>query len=54
MAKDESNAWKLQNDQQASLIYGSAEKLMDKVEVVRLSAKIPLGSYGIIRVHVRE
>lgn len=52
MAKDESNAWKLQNDQQASLIYGSAEKLMDKVEVVVYPQKIPLGSYGIIRVHV--
>ncbi|WP_418772297.1 hypothetical protein, partial [Megasphaera sp.] len=52
VAKDESNAWKLQNDQQASLIYGSAEKLMDKVEVVVYPQKIPLGSYGIIRVHV--
>ena len=52
VAKDESSAWKLQNDQQASLIYGSAEKLMDKVEVVVYPQKIPLGSYGIIRVHV--
>jgi DNA polymerase-3 subunit alpha (Gram-positive type) len=30
----------------------TAEKLMDKVEVVVYPKKIPLGSYGIIRVHV--
>lgn len=52
VAKDESSAWKLQSNQQASLIYGSAEKLMDKVEVVVYPPKIPIGSYGIIRVHV--
>ncbi|WP_296828061.1 hypothetical protein [uncultured Megasphaera sp.] len=52
VAKDESSAWRLQNDQKAALIYGSAEKMMDKVEVVVYPQKIPLGSYGIIRVHV--
>ena len=52
VAKDESCAWKLQAGDDAALIYGNAEKLMDKVEVVVYPKKIPLGSYGIIRVHV--
>lgn len=52
VAKDESCAWKLQAGDDASLIYGNTEKLMDKVEVVVYPKKIPLGSYGIIRVHV--
>ena len=52
VAKDESCAWKLQAGDDAALIYGNTEKLMDKVEVVVYPKKIPLGSYGIIRVHV--
>ncbi|WP_308590013.1 hypothetical protein [uncultured Megasphaera sp.] len=52
VAKDESCAWKMQSGENAALIYGNTEKLMDKVEVVVYPKKIPLGSYGIIRVHV--
>jgi len=52
VAKDESCAWKLQAGDDAALIYGNTEKLMDKVEVVVYPKKIPLGSYGIIRVNV--
>lgn len=52
VAKDSSCAWKLAEGQDAALIYGSADKLLDKAEIVVYPKKIPLGSYGIIRVHV--
>ncbi len=41
VAKDESCAWKLQAGDDAALIYGNTEKLMDKVEVVVYPKKIP-------------
>lgn len=34
------------------MIYGSAENLLKKTEIVVYPKKIALGSYGIIRVHV--
>lgn len=52
VAKDSSCAWRLQEGQDAVMIYGSAAKLLDKAEIVVYPKKIPLGSYGIIRVHV--
>ena len=51
-AKDGSCVWRLDVTGTASLLYGSAENLLKKTEVVVYPKKIALGSYGIIRVHV--
>lgn len=52
VAKDDSCVWRLQDNTAAVLIYGNAEKLIQKAEVVIYPERIPLGSYGIVRVHV--
>lgn len=51
-AKDESCVWRLEPTGDAAMIYGSAENLLKKTEIVVYPKKIALGSYGIIRVHV--
>ena len=51
-AKDESCVWRLDPTGDAVMIYGSAENLLKKTEIVVYPKKIALGSYGIIRVHV--
>ena len=52
VAKDDSCAWRLNTGKEAALIFGSAEKMMEKTEVVIYPSRIQMGSYGIIRVHV--
>lgn len=52
VAKDQSCVWRLYDHKDAELILGNTEEMLKKVEVVVYPKRIPLGSYGIIRVHV--
>lgn len=52
VAKDRSNIWKLAEGKEPVLVYGNAEEILKKVKVIVYPTKIPLGSYGIIRVQV--
>lgn len=51
-AKDKSCVWRLDPTGDAVLIFGNAESLLKKTDIVVYPKKIALGSYGIIRVHV--
>lgn len=52
VAKDSSCVWRLYDEKDAALIFGSAEEMLKKTEVIVYPKRIPLGSYGIVRVHV--
>jgi hypothetical protein len=52
VAKDQSCAWRLQENSDAVLLYGNGESLLDKTKVVFYPKRMSVGSYGIIRVHV--
>lgn len=52
VAKDNSCVWRLDDKTEASLVYGTADKLLQKSSVLLYPDQIPLGSYGIIRVHI--
>lgn len=52
VAKDNSSVWQLADNQEAKLVYGTADTLLDKASVVIYPDRIALGSYGIIRVHI--
>lgn len=52
VAKDKSNVWKLSDTEEAALIFGTTETLMDKVELTVYPSKLTIGSYGIVRVRV--
>lgn len=52
VAKDKTSVWQLQDNKDAVLVYGNAEGVLKKTEVVVYPTRIPIGSYGIIRVHV--
>lgn len=52
VAKDASCVWQLQDNAEATLVYGTADTLLDKSSVVIYPDRIPLGSYGIIRIHI--
>lgn len=52
VAKDESCVWRLYGGKDAELIFGNTESMLKKTEVIVYPKRIPIGSYGIIRVHV--
>lgn len=52
IAKDDSCAWRIFPDKDATLIYGSADTLFKKIEVRTYPDEIPKGSYGIIRINI--
>lgn len=52
VAKDKSCVWQLRDNEEAVLVYGTADELLKKASVVVYPKTIPLGSYGIIRVHI--
>lgn len=52
VAKDKSSVWQLKDGEETSLVYGNGEELLKKTEVVVYPTRIPLGSYGIIRVQI--
>ena len=52
VAKDSSCVWRLYDEKDAELIFGNAEEMLKKTEVIVYPKRIPLGSYGIVRVHV--
>ncbi len=52
VAKDQSCVWRLRPGEDAVLIYGTAETMLKKTDIVVYPKRIPLGSYGIVRVHV--
>ncbi len=52
VAKDSSCVWRLYDKKDAELIFGNAEEMLKKTEVIVYPKRIPLGSYGIVRVHV--
>lgn len=52
VAKDDSCVWKLQDNDDAILILGTPEKLLDKAEVTVYPGKLSMGSYGILRVRM--
>lgn len=52
VAKDDSCIWKLQDNDDAILLMGTPQALLDKAEVDVYPKKIPMGSYGILRVRL--
>jgi hypothetical protein len=52
VAKDDSCAWRLFQGKDAVQVYGNADKLMKKVEVLTYPDEIPMGSYGLLRIHI--
>lgn len=52
VAKDESCVWLLDDTQEASLVYGTADKVLKKSSVLVYPEQLPLGSHGIVRVHI--
>lgn len=52
VAKDKTSIWELTDGKDPALVYGTADELLKKVKVVVYPTKIPLGSYGIIRIQV--
>lgn len=52
VAKNQSCVWQINPDTDAELVFGNAEDLLKKTEVVVYPKRIPVGSYGIVRVHV--
>ena len=52
VAKDKTSIWELPDGKDPALVYGTADELLKKVKVVVYPTKIPLGSYGIIRIQV--
>lgn len=52
VAKDDSCVWKLQDNDDAILILGTPEKLLEKADVTVYPGKLPMGSFGILRVRM--
>lgn len=52
VAKDNSCAWRLNTGKEAMLIFGTADKLIQKAKVVLNSKRIVKGDYGTVRVLV--
>jgi|GEM_PF-353890 len=52
VAKDDSCAWRLDTGKDAAMIYGSANKMMKKVEVYIYPEKIIMGGHGRLRLHI--
>lgn len=52
VAKDGSCVWRLSQNGDGAMIFGTADKLLEKAEVVVYPDKIQMGSHGILRVHV--
>lgn len=52
VAKDKTSIWELPDGKDPALVYGTADEFLKKVKVVVYPTKIPLGSYGIIRIQV--
>lgn len=52
IAKDTSCVWRLHDEKDAELIFGNAEEMLKKTEVIVYPKRISVGSYGIVRVHV--
>ena len=52
VAKDDSCAWRLNAGKEAIMIFGTADKLIQKAKVVLTSSRIAKGDYGTARVLV--